>query len=297
MLSLFGFGKKRRVSKKVTSKKLKSVKPPAKLLKMCKKLHVKVAVKRGSKRVYKPLKVLVKECKEKLMMLKKKALKSKVPKRKVSKRKVAERKTRFGDCSGMYKDKMMEFGSRKIRFGGHSAMGGAEFGKKRKVSKVDAMKAFKAFYRKHCTRPMRFGDGGNPALSSSMGYEFCPLGRGGVLSAESTGLFPSPCSKLNPKEYEAEKRVQLGKRFSGQDEQGKTAAQIAAMNRAAGYKGPQFGKKLRVSKKAAKPAAKLLMMCKKYKIKATVKRGSKRVYKSTSVLNKQLKKKLKSLKK
>jgi hypothetical protein len=38
----------------------------------------------------------------------------------------------------------------------------------------------------------RFGNGGNPSLSSSMGYEFCS-GGGGVLGANSTGLFPSPC--------------------------------------------------------------------------------------------------------
>jgi hypothetical protein len=41
-------------------------------------------------------------------------------------------------------------------------------------------------------RRYRFGNGGNPSLSSSMGYEFCS-GGGGVLGANSTGLFPSPC--------------------------------------------------------------------------------------------------------
>ena len=41
-------------------------------------------------------------------------------------------------------------------------------------------------------RRYRFGNGGNPPLSQSMGYEFCSNG-GGVLGANSTGLFPSPC--------------------------------------------------------------------------------------------------------
>jgi len=41
-------------------------------------------------------------------------------------------------------------------------------------------------------RRYRFGSGGNPSLASSMGYEFCSNG-GGVLGANSTGLFPSPC--------------------------------------------------------------------------------------------------------
>ena len=38
-----------------------------------------------------------------------------------------------------------------------------------------------------------FGNGGNPPLNASMGYEFCSNG-GGVLGADSTGLFPSPCT-------------------------------------------------------------------------------------------------------
>jgi len=50
------------------------------------------------------------------------------------------------------------------------------FGKRRRVQ-----------YRKY-----HFGNGGNPPLNSSMGYEFCS-GGGGVLGANSTGLFPSPC--------------------------------------------------------------------------------------------------------
>ena len=57
MLSLFGFGKKRRVSRK---KSIKSVKPPAKLLKLCKKLKIKATTKRGSKRMYKSASVLKK---------------------------------------------------------------------------------------------------------------------------------------------------------------------------------------------------------------------------------------------
>jgi hypothetical protein len=57
--------------------------------------------------------------------------------------------------------------------------------------------------RRRMTVPRRrrrmfgFGNGGNPALSASMGYEFCP-GGGGVLGANSTGLFPSPCMAAPP---------------------------------------------------------------------------------------------------
>ena len=72
-----------------------------------------------------------------------------------------------------------------------------KFGKRNrsvKVSKAKAMKAFRSFWKRHCAgRRSRFGNGGNPMLNASMGYEFCPNGLGGVLGANSTGLFPSPC--------------------------------------------------------------------------------------------------------
>jgi hypothetical protein len=57
-----------------------------------------------------------------------------------------------------------------------------------------------------------------------------------------------------------------------------------------------FGKKRRVapkSKVVKKPSAKVLKLAKKLKIKVTLKRGGKRVYKSTKALNKQIKKALK----
>lgn len=79
---------------------------------------------------------------------------------------------------------------------------------KRSVSKAAAMKAFRSFYRRHCSfgsdntlgcgfgqryrvrRRTRFGL--NPPLSQSMGVEFCTKG-GGVLGKFSTGLYATPC--------------------------------------------------------------------------------------------------------
>jgi hypothetical protein len=78
MLSLFGFGKKRKSKNKRTNKK-----PPAKLLRLCKKLKIKVTIKRGSKRVYKKVTLLKKLCKRKMKLKKS---------RKVRK----QRKSRFG---------------------------------------------------------------------------------------------------------------------------------------------------------------------------------------------------------
>jgi hypothetical protein len=56
-----------------------------------------------------------------------------------------------------------------------------------------------------------------------------------------------------------------------------------------------FGRKKRksVKKTVKKPPARLIKMCKKYRIKCTKKVGKKRVYKSVTVLKKQLKRKMK----
>jgi hypothetical protein len=228
MLSLFGFSKKRRSAKR--SKKV-AKKPPAKLLKICKKLKIKATVKRGGKRVYKSKSALKKMCLKKLRALKKRMLKQKkmmLKKKKTQRRKGSKRvkrvssrmggsefgrRSRFGQCSGSYMGGGMtgmgggmSFGN-SISFGGQR-FGGSdmEFGKRRRVarrsapkrmSKAAAMKAFKKFYKRNCSvraRGSRFGNGGNPSLINSMGYEYCKSGYGGVLGATSTGLFPSPCS-------------------------------------------------------------------------------------------------------
>ena len=85
MLSLFGFGKRRRKTTRKTSKKTGHKKPPARLLKICKKYHIKTTRKVGGKRVYKPVKVLAKACLKKAMAAKKH--------RKTAHRKTGHRKT------------------------------------------------------------------------------------------------------------------------------------------------------------------------------------------------------------
>jgi len=292
MLSLFGFGKKRRSTSK---KSVKNVKPPSKLLKMCKKLKVKVSLKRGSKRVYKKVKVLAKQCKRKLRLIEKAKKAAKGKSRFGSRSRFSfgtggcgaskmvdnsmmmfgankARRSRFGSSNmagyhmmpdgKMMADRDMMFGANKLRFAGRVAgvVPSMEFGKKRrvspKVSKAAAMKAFKQFFRRHCSSTMRmgrrsrFGNGGNPPLYQSMGYEFCDLGSGGVLGANSTGLFPSPCKAMDLKAARAEEGVRLGQRYSGGDEVGKTAAQLKAMDKAAITKRSAFGKKRRVAPKS-----------------------------------------------
>jgi len=125
--------------------------------------------------------------------------------KKTHKRRVAKTHRRRRDAFG---EDEMSFGRRRrSSFGampkmGSPMMGVPAFGKRRRtarVSKKAAMKAFRSFYKRHCAgaRRSRFGNGGNPPLNQSMGYEFCPNGQGGVLGFNSTGLFPSPCTSVN----------------------------------------------------------------------------------------------------
>jgi hypothetical protein len=143
---------------------------------LAKKYGVKATKKVRGKRVYKKASKLKKEVLKKAMKLLRRMKKGKSLKK--AKRSLVKRvRSSFGQC----KDKQQ-----------------VSFGKKRrgtkKVSRTAAMKAFRSFYAKHCkSRRARFGNGGNPPLNASMGYEFCPDGMGGVLGAYSTGLFPSPC--------------------------------------------------------------------------------------------------------
>lgn len=231
MLSLFGFGKKRRKSSRKVSKKV-SRKPSKKVLKMCKKLKIKCTVKRGSKRTYKSSKVLMKAIKKKLRMLKKSKVSKKSRKGSKKTRKSSKRFS-FGSSCGAGKSKEMYFGASKKRISFGRSMGN-EFGKGRKrkgtmkVSKAAAMKAFKAFYRRHCSssvRGNRFGNGGNPRLSETMGYEFPEL-----LGPRSTGLFPTPSdpmmgmggtnprskwSPVNITSFGARRKMRKGKMMAG----------------------------------------------------------------------------------
>jgi hypothetical protein len=216
MLSLFGFGKRRRKTSRKTSKKSAHKKPPARLLKICKKYRVKATRKVGGKRVYKPVKVLAKACLKKAMA----AAKKKKSSRSTTRRR-CRRSSMFGQdpmmkksCFGMNDSMMMRrtaYGSDMLPFVKQSPSFGKRRGTGSKVSRAHAMKAFRAFYKRHCAgmRRSRFGGGGNPPLGMSMGYEFCPSGMGGVLGAGSTGLFPSPCTTMNMGQAQAEANMTL----------------------------------------------------------------------------------------
>ena len=168
----------------------------------------------------------------------------------------ARQRFQFGaSCGGQPTGMPMQFGARRIAFGGHG-MKGSEFGKrmpKKKVSKAAAMKAFKSFYRRHCSASMggrsRFGNGGNPPLYQSMGDQFCPLGRGGVLGSMSTGLFSSPCTSMDRNEFASESAVRLGQRYSGQDQAAASKRQARDMKKSEVTQRAAFGKRRRAAPK------------------------------------------------
>ena len=88
-MAFFLFGKKRSTRKKTSPKK-----PPAKILRMCKKLKIKCTVKRGSKRVYRKVSVLKKLISRKM----KKACKGSKTAHRTKSRKV-RRSVSFGSSS------------------------------------------------------------------------------------------------------------------------------------------------------------------------------------------------------
>jgi len=237
MLSLLDFGKKRR---RVSHRGKKSVrKPPARLLRICKKYHVKTTKKVGRKRVYKPVKELAKQCLRKAKMMKRGHRKtvrrhrgSKIVHHRRRLRRYRPRTSmgrlisRFGASTSsskhvMYKPASMVSSIKnpmktkisevcnnleKVKFGKRRRTR-----RSRKVSKASAMKAFRKYYKRNfgSMRRTRLGNGGNPPLWHSMGYEFCPSGMGGVLGANSTGLFPSPCTSMNQQQAFDEEAVAL----------------------------------------------------------------------------------------
>jgi len=203
----FSFGKKRRATKRRTSKKHHR-KPPSKLLRLCRKYRVKATKKVGKKKVYKSVSSLKKSCLRKARALRKKLLKahkkSMKHHKKTHRRKMHSTRRRSHKRRDAFGEDEMSFGNRRLPMFGMKYKRDAEFGKRRRagarVSKKAAMKAFRSFYKRHCAGSRRrfgFGDGGNPSLYNSMGYEFCPSGQGGVLGFNSTGLFPSPCTSAS----------------------------------------------------------------------------------------------------
>jgi hypothetical protein len=249
MFSLLNFGKKRRSRRKGSrkgskkSRRSSGAKPPARLLKICRKYKVKSTKKVGSRRVYKSIRVLKKACLKKVRAA-----------QKACKRRAAA----FG-ARRRTRTRMYAFGSKSMGLGSMMTPG-MGFGKARrsrgrKVSKAAAMKAFRQFYKRHCAagRGSRFGNGGNPALSASMGYQFCPSGMGGVLGANSTGMFPTPCMSMNQEQAAAEAAVALPPTSFGRRHRTRRTRKASAFGKKRkSHRKSSFGKKRKSTKRTRK---------------------------------------------
>ena len=155
MLATLSFGKHRRRSTKKSTKKVR--KPPARLLKLCKKYRVKSSKRVGKHRVYKSISVLKRQCLKKAMALKKKLMKMHKKSKKTTRRRKTHRRgdefgeeTMFGsrrrarkthafgndeelvipDDMPMTEDPMSSFG-RYPQFGSSCSMKPVQFGRSR----------------------------------------------------------------------------------------------------------------------------------------------------------------------
>ena len=215
-----GFGKK-------TSKK-----PSAATRKMCKRLKVRMTIKRGGKRVYKSEKMLKKQCKTAMKRKKKKTVKRR------------KRKSRCGSFGKLTKQQISDITMQALR------------------NNPDKLKELKDYARtgEQCMKDAKTLAG---------------------LSVLGTGV------GLGYRGYQAYKR---DKRKKKRKEAGRKAA-VTRRNRKKWRKAAAKRRKRKSSfgKKAKKPSAALRRLCKKHKVRLTVKRGKKRVYKSEKVLKKQCK--------
>ena len=87
-------------------------KPTKRIITLCRKYRIKISVKRGSKRVYKSKRVLMKQLRKKMKQ---------------------KRKSRFGSCGC---GKSMSFGKRKSRFGSCGCGKSMSFGKTKSIRKL-----------------------------------------------------------------------------------------------------------------------------------------------------------------
>lgn len=226
------YGKRKRKRKSSFGKKT-SKKPSAATRKLCKRLKVRLTIKRGGKRVYKSEKMLKKQCKTAMKRKKKKTVKRR------------KRKSSFGKMT------KQEINAITLQY---------------LQNNTDKLKELKDYARtgEQCMKDAKTLAG---------------------LSVVGTGV------GLGYRGYQAYKR---DKRKKKRQEAGRKAA-VTRRNRKKWRKAAAKRRKRKPSfgKKAKKPSAALKKLCKKHKVRLTMKRGGKRVYKSDTMLKKQCKKAMK----
>ncbi len=313
-----GFGKRKRG-------------PSASLKRMCKKNGVRLTVKRGKTRVYKSSKVLKEQCQNKL---KKNFGRKKIkrygimpPKRK---RRGKKRKTTSKKRKTTMRQRLSAAADYAMGHPGTIAGGLAGAGLSAAALnelQLAARRGYKARKNKKLLsiKPENMTEDQKKILEAYKAEQAAlasPI-YGGFTRGKKKAIFMrNVLVGFSMLSYEDKKKV-LSKLTKEQIESIKTAAQEAYVE--ATYRGGtirdtitgwfkkkdeedelEYGKRRRrrrrkskydFGKKSKKPSAALRRMCKKLKVRMTLKRGKKRVYKSESMLKKQCKKAMKRRKK
>tara|TARA_X000000950_G_scaffold281716_1_gene379043 strand:- start:587 stop:2146 length:1560 start_codon:yes stop_codon:yes gene_type:complete len=270
-----GFGKRKRG-------------PSASLKRMCKKHGVRLTVKRGKKRVYKSSKVLKGECQNKL---KNKLIKNK---------------------------KKINFGKKKIKRSSIMPQAKRSYGRKRRSrkrssKKISTLRQVKDLVNRY---KLPLGAAAGSAAAAGLYQRFAPEGyklRSPLYYKNKFSINPftgqaglwkenGPDSKGNMT-YSFRphisggidtRKVQGPKNLSGFFPTVRSPFRPRAVASEEGQRGNELGygkrrRRRRSFGKAKKPTAATRRMCKRLKVKMTLKRGGKRVYKSEAVLKKQCK--------
>jgi hypothetical protein len=265
--------------------------PSASLKKLCKKHGVRLMVKRGKKRVYKSSKVLKEQCKNKLKKNKKK----------------------------------INFGKKKIKRSSIMPKAKRSYGRRRRGRKrsrrstsSSALARAKAFARKY-RKPLIGAGAVGGAYALGKGYQhFAPHGyklQNPFKYSDESKLVINPFSgraglwkKLDEKDDKGNDKYIFRPYISGDIDTGKLQSPgtwggylpgtrsifapkpVEVEEGGYGKRRRRRRKKRSFGKKSKKPSAALRKLCKRLKVKTTLKRGKKRVYKSESMLKKQCRK-------
>ena len=271
--------------------------PSVSLKKLCKKHGVRLMVKRGKKRVYKSSKVLKEQCKKKLKNKLKKNKKKNFGKKKIKRSSImpkakrsygrSKRKRSRRSTSSRALARAKAF-AKKYRYplgAAATAAGlyGLGKGYDRFAPDTWVRPQFPLTYSDRDTDYNLHGLSGRAGLYQTIedaeGKEseaFRPFIGGGFDSARISK--PKSLWDMIPgfrKPYYFKKSTKAPKKNEGAGSYGKRRRRR---------------KKRSFGKKAKKPSAALRRMCKRLKVKTTLKRGKKRVYKSEAMLKKQCRK-------
>ena len=286
--------------------------PSASLKRMCKKHGVRLTVKRGKTRVYKSSKVLKEQCQNKLKNKKKNFGQKKIKRSSIMppKRKRSKKRTRLSYAEENPEKILAGLaGAGVLGLGGYEAYLAARRGLKTSGADTRFQSPTAAAFRRAKGGAMDvydyFKDTPRDEIKKHI-MSLPPAAKKKVIAAaeaakKGTMGFPGRIRGFFSGKKEDNMQTFLQGPI-GENKQSKARELDAMYNRSHGtFRGLQpllYGKRRRrkrrsFGKKAKKPSAATRRMCKKLKVRMTLKRGKKRVYKSEAMLKKQCKKAMK----